>query len=175
MPDLRAHDAAAPMIPASSRVHRRRHLAYMDPASTLTLREGLEEYYGTIDDLVTDDNAAPDVAALFRFHDTTHVLFGCDTSMRGEALTDTWSVFGTDVTLKAYRRYFELQETQDIFASMTFWEKVQALAISTVLIPRALWRALRMTKKWSFRDHEAYLDRPLCEVRAEFGIRVIES
>lgn len=156
-------------------IHPQRHLGYMRADATMTLREGLTEYYTQIEDLITEENAAPDVAALFRLHDTTHVVFGCDTSMRGEALADTWSIFGSDVTLKTYRKYLALQETQSIFAAMTWWEIAKALASSFVYMPRAFWRTRQMKKKWPFYDHEAYLDRPLDEVRAELGIRVVEA
>jgi hypothetical protein len=140
----------------------------------MTLREGLEEYYGTIEGLITSDNAPPDVAALFLFHDTCHVLFGCDTSMHGEALVDTWSIFGTTVTLKTYKRYFEMQETKSIFASMTMKEMLQAIGETSTAMPQAFWRATHMTHKWPFKDHEQYMDRPLNELREEFGVEVIE-
>ena len=61
--------------PSGSRAHPERELAYMRQGAAMSLREGLEEYYSQIDDLVTEDNALPHVAALFRAHDITHVLF----------------------------------------------------------------------------------------------------
>ena len=113
-----------------SKIHPQRHLAYMRPDATMTLREGLAEYYTTIDGLITEENADPEVAALFRFHDTCHVLFGCDTSIHGEALADTWSIFGTTVTLKTYQRYLSFSETQSIFKSMTFKDLLKAIGES---------------------------------------------
>ena len=62
----------------ASKVHPERHLAYMRPDATMTLREGLDEYYASIPDLIpTDGESEKD--HLFLFHDTCHVLFGCDT------------------------------------------------------------------------------------------------
>jgi hypothetical protein len=159
----------------ASKIHPRRELAYMKPDATMTLREGLEEYYGTIENLITEENADPEVAALFRFHDTCHVLFGCDTSPRGEALVDTWSIFGTTVTLKTYQRYLSLAETKSIFESMTFTEMLAMLGASTTAMPQAFWRAQHMTHKWPFQEHDRWLDRPLHEIRSEFGIEVIEG
>ncbi len=165
-----SHDRAE----TASKIHPHRDLAYMKPGATMTLREGLEEYYGTIENLVTEENADAEVAALFHFHDVCHVLFGCDTSPRGEALVDTWSIFGTTVTLRTYQKYLSLQETQSIFASMSFAEMLHMLGQSTTAMPVAFWRAQHMTHKWPFRDHEQYLDRPLVEIRREFGIDVVE-
>ncbi|MCB9594550.1 MAG: hypothetical protein H6719_17590 [Sandaracinaceae bacterium] len=157
-----------------SKIHPHRHLKYMQPDCTMTLREGLEEYYGTIEGLITEDNADHEVAALFHFHDVCHVVFGCDTSPRGEGLADTWSIFGTTVTLKTYQKYLSFQETQSIFASMTFGDMLKMLGESTTAMPQAFWRATHMTHKWPFKDHDQYIDTPLNEIRAEFGIEVIE-
>lgn len=157
-----------------SKIHPQRHLAYMRPDATMTLREGLEEYYTTIEGLITEENAPAEVAELFRFHDTCHVVFGCDTSLHGEALADTWSIFGSTVTLKTYQRYLQLTETQSVFKSMTMADIVSMLGETTTSMPVAFWRAMHMTHKWPFRDHEQYLDRSLKEIRDEFGIQVVE-
>ena len=159
---------------STSPLHPTRHLAYMQPDATMTLREGLQEYYATIDGLVTEENASKEVADLFRFHDTCHVVFGCDTSPRGEALADTWSIFGSTVTLKTYRDYANLQETKNLFSEMTFGDMLTMLASSSTAVPVAFWRAQHMNKKWPFREHDEYLDMPLNEIRAEFGIQVVE-
>lgn len=156
-----------------SRIHPSRELRYMEQGCPMTLREGLGEYYTQIDDLITEDNASAEVAALFRYHDTTHVLFGCDTSIAGETLADTWSIFGTDVTIRGYLKYLEIQETQDVFAALGTWTALGQMVRALPLMPRAIWRASRMKRKWPFRNHEAYLDRPLSEIRDELGIRVI--
>jgi hypothetical protein len=38
----------------------------------------------------------------------------------------------------------------------------------------ALHPSRHLTRKWPFRGHDAYLDRRLCDIRAELGIDVIE-
>ncbi len=159
---------------APAKVHPHRHLAYMSPKATMTLREGLEEYYASIDGLFTADQLSEEMAELFTFHDTCHVLFGCDTSIHGEALVDTWSIFGSTVTLKTYKKYLDFIGTQSMFRDMTFEQMMEALAETTTSTPKAFWRATHMTHKWPFRDHEQYMDRPLDELREEFGIQVIE-
>jgi hypothetical protein len=156
-----------------SKVHPHRHLEYMRPDTTITLRAGLAEYYGTITNLITDKNAAADVAALFRFHDVCHVIFGCDTSPRGEALADTWSIFGSTVSLATYRRYMALPETKAIFASLSLGDMVRMAGESTLVVPLAMWRATRMRRKWPFDAFEPYLDLPLAATRCDFGIDVV--
>jgi len=145
----------------------------MEPDSEMTLQEGLDEYYTQIEGLITEDTAAPEVAALFHHHDICHVLFGCDTSLPGETLADTWSIAGTDVTLRQYMAYLKLQETKDILAELGTWSAIKTMLGSLHLMPRAWWRARKMTKKWPFVDNEAYLNTPLRELREMFNIKVL--
>lgn len=156
-----------------SRIHPARQLAYMEQDCGLTVREGLEEYYEQIDDLITEENALPEVAALFRHHDLTHVVFGCDTSIAGETRADMWALSGTDVTLREYSEYFRMNETNEIFAALGTWTAIRQMVRALPLVPKVIWRARIMHTKWPFWDNEAYLDRPLCEVRSELGIHVL--
>ena len=84
-------------------------MEFLKPDCRATLREGLDELY----------RFAPEVAEVseskgksFRDHDLTHVLFGCDTSLKGEILLKPWILFGTTIALheiKAYQRDPEVQ------------------------------------------------------------------
>ena len=40
---------------------------------------------------------------------------------------------------------------------------------------RAVFRSLRMTARWPSYEYARYLDRPLDELRREFGIRVLRA
>ena len=62
---------------------------YQQQNSSQTLQEALDEYYSSFQELITEKNADPRVAELFQIHDVTHVVFGCDTSIKEETLTDT--------------------------------------------------------------------------------------
>ncbi|MGB1277971.1 MAG: hypothetical protein ACPG77_19650, partial [Nannocystaceae bacterium] len=167
-----------PMRPVSAakgtNVHPPRKLAYMEQGCEMTLREGLDEYYTQIEGLITEDNADSEVAALFHHHDICHVLFGCDTSLPGETLADTWAMSGTDVTLSQYMQYFKLQETKDILGELATWNAFKTFLSSFHLMPRAWWRARKMTKKWPFMENDAYLDTPLRELRESFNIEVLQ-
>ena len=65
----------------------------------LTLQEGLDTYYQCFpeDTKVIQDVDGP--KWLFG-HDCTHVIFGLDISMEQEAILDTWSLWGTDLSIK---------------------------------------------------------------------------
>jgi hypothetical protein len=147
---------------------------YQLPDSKMTLREGLAEYYQVnpgLSDPATIDNPAS--AAFFHHHDTTHVIFGTHTGPLDEGVNDMLTIFGVDVRLRDYYTgYIKTDESKSInqqFLNRSvfklFWQTLK-------LTPQA-WRHSRaMTKKWPWAPPAAFLDRPLDELRAEYGIEV---
>ena len=55
--------------------------------TTLTLEEGLREYYASRKDLVGGRGISPAAREFFRCHDTAHVVFGCSTTFTARAIT----------------------------------------------------------------------------------------
>ncbi len=148
---------------------------YQAQDSTQTLREGLEEFHSGFANVIQESDMSSDLARkLFHCHDTCHVIFACDTTIGNEALVDTWSIFGTDVTVKDYTQYLRIPEGKQAFAGAGF---VRTLLESIRVTPKLfdlLLRTREMTKKWPFYGGDAYLDKPLTEIRKEFNIRVLD-
>ena len=149
------------------------NLAYLQQDCDQTLREALDDYFAQIPDLITDANADKRVAALFRRHDIGHVVFGCDTTLNGEPLADTFCMFGTDVTLAEYAEYTKIPETKQVFKDAGLRPLVWASLRSIPNVLLALWICWRMPKKFPFWDNDQWLDVPLSQIRAEFGVRVV--
>lgn len=148
-------------------------LRYLDQDCDQTLRVALDEYFAQIPDLITEENADERVAALFRRHDIGHVVFGCDTTLDGEPLADTFCMFGTDVSLKEYSEYAKIPETKQLFVEAGAWPLFVASVRCVPRVIRALWICWRMPRKFPFWDNDKWLDIPLRDIRAEFGIRVV--
>ena len=111
---------------------------------------------------------------MLRYHDTVHVLFGSDTSVAGEVLADSWVLTGTDQTLRSYaRQYYGMQEARQLIAPYLNLRTGIEMIAALPLMVRVWRRAQRMTRKWPYLDHARYLDVPLKELRAQFGIEVI--
>lgn len=91
-------------------------LRYASQASSQTLREGLAEYYEHNPALLGPSQMDPQAARLFRQHDAAHVVFGCDTRLRGETLIDTWTIFGSTIGLRGYLAYLKLPQVNQLFA-----------------------------------------------------------
>lgn len=148
-------------------------LAYLDQGCTQTLREALDDYFASIPGLITEDNADERVGALFRRHDIGHVVFGCDTSLNGEPLADTFCMFGTDVKLREYAEYAKIPETKQVFKDAGLWPLLVASVLCVPRVMVALWVCWRMPEKFPFWHNDEWLDVPLVEIRRRFGVRVV--
>ncbi len=146
---------------------------YQRQDSSLTLRAALANYFSSFEHRIDPDTLG-DAAESFWRHDAAHVVFGTDTSLLGESLTDTWSLVGTTMTLRQGYEYSQNPELRELVAKISVWSVCMASLRGLPSIARAIWRGLRMKKRWVWNDWRQHLDRPLNEIRAEFGIRVVE-
>ena len=149
-------------------------MEYERPNATLTLEQGLAEYYGARDDLVTGRGISEQAREFFRCHDVAHVVFGCGTTLPQEAIVKFWSLFGTTAGLQLLRAY-RLPESQEIYTTIAFREVVSTAAFVLAYAPRILARCFRMRARWPWSKFEPYLSTPLVDIRAEFGIRVVDG
>ena len=145
---------------------------YVSQDSNQNLREAIAEYYRCNPGLLEPDDLPDGVATLFRQHDAGHVVFGCDTSLRGETLIDTWTIFASTAGLRGYAEYFKYPQVNQIFSDTGYlrivWEFVRCLPD----VLRVIRRSRQLARKWPWSTYEGYLDRSLCEIRREFNIVV---
>lgn len=149
--------------------------AYQDPASRQTLADGLAEYYAVNAGRITrPEDLPPESAALFRSHDLCHVIFGLSTSLDDETVADIRTVIGTDVGWGRYLRYLATDQQAKALLAELGWGAA-ALATLRVLarVAPALAQRLRAPRPWPWSPPAAFMDRPLAELRREFGIRPI--
>lgn len=159
----------APRNHGSPPVHQ-----FESSTSTQTLAEALAEYYARNPGLQRGESLTPEARAFFRSHDVVHVLYGCSTSMPDEAVVKLASIFGTTGGLSVLRGYM-LHDSIDIYRKLPFWSTVTALLMAPCLVVRTSWRCARQRAKWPWPDHEKYMDFPLQELRAEYGIEVAHA
>jgi hypothetical protein len=140
-------------------------------SSTQTLAEGLAEYYAANPALKRGDSLSPEAREFFRCHDAVHVVYGCGTSMPDEAIVKLSSLFGTTSGLSVLRGY-RLYESLDIYRKVPIGSTLFAILISPYLILRTAWRCRRQHEPWPWSAHDAYMNLPLDQLRARFGIKV---
>lgn len=148
---------------------------YQLPDATMTLREGLAEYYEvnpglSIPAKLTDRASA----AYFHNHDCTHVIFGTHAGLLDEGVNDMLTLFGVDIRFRDYvGGFFASTEGMTIVKQYVGWALVPLLWHTLRLTPTAWRRCRAMTKRWPWAPPERFLDRPLDELRAEFGIELL--
>lgn len=145
--------------------------SYQEQDSDLSFAEGLAEYYAAYPELKRGRDLAPAAADFFRCHDAVHVIYGCDTSLKQEAVVKLSSFAGTSEGLGVMKGY-ALYDSLDIYRSLSPAEIGATIAAAPLLIPRVLMRCSRQTRKWPWRDFETFLSEPLSETRRAFGITV---
>lgn len=148
-------------------------MAYTASDSRMTLREGLAEYFAQSDDLMEGSELPPDLGIGLQSHDVAHVVFGCDTSFLGEAILVRWSLFGVVGSVRPYLIGMQRKETRGLFFDAFAKFRLSMLWPLAKYSSIAVYRSLRMQKRWPFEDYEPYLDKPLNEIREQFGIRVL--
>ena len=141
------------------------------PDARMTLAEGLADYYARNPGLKRGETLPPAAAAFFRRHDAVHVVFGCGTTLADEAVVKLSSIFGTTGGLAVLRGY-ALYDSFDIYRRLPLGEVLATIAAAPILVPRTLARRLRQTKPWPWSDFAPLLDRPLDDLRREYGIVV---
>lgn len=71
--------------------------------------------------------------------------------------------------LSAYR----LPESQEIYETLRWPDIARTALRSTGVVPEVLWRCSRMRRRWPWSEFDAYRDRPLNEIRDEYGIEPV--
>lgn len=152
-------------------------LEYQKQDCDLTLQEGLDCYYNTFPEtteIFEDDEQS---GTLLRDHDCTHVIFGLDTSIEQESILDTWVLWGSKWKLKYLLGYQKLPQIKQLYKDLykefgvfgflkIFWK-------TGGLKRKAMFRAIRMKKKWPFKMPEEYLSMKISDLRKEHGIEII--
>lgn len=148
---------------------------YARASTRLTLRAGLSEYFAVHAGLVREESLSSDEARrFFRSHDAVHVVWGCGTSMMDEAVVKLASLWGTTGGVRVLRGYM-LYESLDIYRKLPLRGTLLAIAAAPWLIARTLLGCIRQADRWPWDAYEAYLDVPLAETRARFGIRIAHA
>lgn len=152
--------------------------AYQLQDSTMTLEEGLADYY-TVNPGLSDPREMTDEESsrYFRNHDTTHVIFGTHTDDLNEGINDLWTEFGVDISSNDYiMGFFQSQAGAGItlhYLKDKMHKLPGMLYYSFQLLPTVKSHAANMTKLWPWDVPPVLYGQPIGELRREFNVIVI--
>ncbi|MEL0207813.1 MAG: hypothetical protein VW915_02865 [Gammaproteobacteria bacterium] len=152
-------------------------LSFQSQDCNITLAEGLEEYRAYLQANGKKQLIDAPGSTIIRDHDATHVIFGLDTSLEQESMLDSWVFLGTKWKLKELLAYNKLPELKQLYKD--FWRDpgyFRLLMVAIKLVPiklKIMKRAKQMNKKWPFVSTDSLMDQRVCDLREEFGIKIL--
>ena len=155
------------------------NLSFQSQNWDITLAEGLEEYRAYLQANGKKQLVDAPGSTVIRDHDATHVMFGLDTSIEQESMLDSWVFLGTKWKRKELLAYNKLPEIKQLYKD--FWHDPGyfKLFLTTIrLLPIKLKirkRAKQMNKKWPFVSPDSLMDQKVCDLREEFGIKILTA
>jgi hypothetical protein len=151
----------------------KKRLRYLSPDCPMTLREGIAELRGAEGaDGDAAAQVAPELVHDLDVHDAIHALFACPTSVAGEVIAHVWTALGTTAKLADLHRVNAHRDHRKVLAQIGHWKLVKTWFRSLPRIVGTFRRARRMARRWPVEQMEAFLDRPLVDIRREFGIQL---
>ena len=153
------------------------NLSFQYQDCDITLAEGLEEYRAYLRTNGKKQLIDEPGSTIIRDHDATHVMFGLDTSIEQESMLDSWVFLGTKWKLKELLAYNKLPELKQLYKDFLLFSGYFKLIMTAIrLIPIKLKirkRAKQMNKKWPFVSPDSLMNRRVCDLREEFGIKIL--
>ena len=151
-------------------------MEFLNPNCTQTLQEGLDELY----------SQNPHVAATsklkgksFQDHDVTHVIFGCDATIRGEIILKPWILFGTDITRQEITDYMNDEEVKRLnkegmdLMGGSFVATLKLMHIVPQFFITWILRVRKMNKKWPHSGvSDDMFNARIVDLRHEYGIQL---
>jgi len=144
---------------------------YINPSSKQTLLQGIEELRvaeGADSDAA--ENVSEDLLGAIEIHDVIHVLFGCPTNLSGEISAHVWTIFGTTMTIREMHSVNRHADHKAVLKEIGHTKLIRRWLKALPSIVDTFSRSRKMFKQWPAEEYEAYLDRPLDEIRSEFNI-----
>lgn len=145
----------------------------MKDCTAITLREGVRRHRQKNTAISTEDDLSPEAQAFFRCHDVAHVVFGCDTSIVGEGVLKVFTIFGTTLGFRGHLSGYAAADAFRLFRQYSVLHVLTNILKLPVYLSLALVRANRMSKRWPWSEHTAYLDKTIEEIRTDFSIEVV--
>ncbi len=148
-----------------------RKLEYLSPLSSQTLFNAiceLRQAEGIECD--ASESFASELLDDIDSHDAIHVLFACPTNLSGEIIAHIWTLFGTDISIQDMHRVNVHEDHRIVLREIGYFRLLSMWISSIPLVFRALYRVMRMKRRFPASRFIEFLDHRLVDLRSEFGI-----
>jgi ubiquinone biosynthesis protein Coq4 len=147
---------------------------YLDRDCHITIQQALDKYYAQNPDFYQPDRLDDDSRKVFFAHDVCHIIFGCDTSLNGEAKIDIWMLNGIDLSFKEYfDDYMNAGSVREALSQVSLRQILSQAIFSSISIIKVYFAGKQVNPKWKYYNYHDYLDRSITEIRKEFNIKII--
>jgi hypothetical protein len=102
-----------------------------------------------------------------------HVVFGLGATSEEELIVEVWTLFGCWFPIKKVIEVRKMAFIKELLTRIRIRRMIRRLILSFPRICKAMLTTRQMHKRWPHFGHEPYANVPLCEIRREFGIRVV--
>ena len=136
----------------------------------VTLREAFSEYHRKNSRIVSATEISNNSEIFFNCHDIAHVVFDCDTSLRGEGVVKLWTIFGTTLGFSLHVKEYAEANAFELFRKYRLRHILASVPQVIIVSPVVISRALKMKRKWPWVSYDEYLDISITEIRKEFNI-----
>ena len=141
----------------------------------LTLKEALGKFHRKNSRIISDTEILNDSEIFYNCHDIAHVVFDCDTSLRGEGIVKLWTIFGTTLGFVNHVKEYAGANAFQMFRKFSLRHILANVPKIIVVAPVVITRAHKMKKKWPWSSYDKYLDISINEIRKEFNIEPIAT
>ena len=118
----------------------------------------------------TTTGMSSDSAKAFDMHDSVHILFECDTTIKGEIEAHIWMAFATTAKISEMHKAVANQEHRSILKNIGHGSLLATWFVMLPKIAYIIWKANRMISKLPYENLDNLKLLPVFEIRKKFGI-----
>ena len=146
---------------------------YSRKIDDLTLAQAIKLHYELNPQFTPWDRINnPVLQKMIKFHDHSHVIYGCDTKLLGEVRVQFWNNFGSKVP-KNPKDFISAITDKDSRKLLTPDGLISSFVTNLPEILRVRKQAKLMSKKWVFFDEERYINTTIGAIRQEYNIVIL--
>lgn len=138
--------------------------------ASITLGEAIQKLRTLEHEDDMTNQMSAEVTQALEQHDAVHVLFNCGTSIREEIAVHLWMLLATTARVGEMHRAVASVEHKSVLSNIGHFKLLSIWFTSLPRIMGIIFKSLRMKKRLSMEEMSQLKEKPLLEIRREYGI-----